>query len=85
MLGADQDVGEVDLARDVVQRFVGRLAQHLRGARIDREQLAAEAVAAEIDLGAGGQAAGVGGGADQGDALRREQGLGEGGHSGIPV
>ena len=80
VLGAGEDVGEVDLARDGIEIGVGGLALHRFGARVDRVQRAGEAVAAEVALGAGGDARGVGGGADQGDAARGEESGGEGGH-----
>ena len=78
MLGTDQDIGEVDLAGDVPHRGEGLFAQHLGGARVHREQLTGEAMLAEIDLGARGEAAGVGRGADQGDAAGGEEGGCEG-------
>jgi hypothetical protein len=77
--GADQDIGEVDRPRHVVQRFIGGFAQHRLGTRVHREQLASEPVPAQIDLCARRQAVGIGRCADQRDAPRGKQGRGEGG------
>ena len=75
MLGADQDIGEVDRPRHIADRGKSALAEDGLRPRIDREQLAGKPVPAQIDLRAGGEAGGVGGGADEGDAGGGEEGF----------
>ena len=80
MLGPEQQVGEVHLARDLGDAGVGFLAEDRLGARVHGKQLAVEAVLAQVDLRACRQPGRVGRGADEGDAAGVEQGRGERGH-----
>ena len=69
-----QDVGVVDVARDRVEILVGLLAQDFAARRIDRQDLAGEAVLAQEALRPRCRFGDIGRGADQRDALRLEQG-----------
>ena len=73
-LAVQQDVGVVDVAGDRVEILVGLLAQDFGARRIDRQDLAREAVLAQEALRPRRRLGDVGGGADQGDAVRFEQG-----------
>jgi hypothetical protein len=56
----DKNIGKVNRAGHVAQRRIGLVPQDDIGPRIDREQLAGEPVAAQVDLGACRQAGGIG-------------------------
>ena len=73
-LAVQQDVGVVDVAGDRVEILVGLVAQNFGARRIDRQDLAREAVLAQEALRPRCRLGDVGRGADQGDASRFEQG-----------
>lgn len=77
LVSAQQDIGEVDRARNVVERGIGAFAHDLRRARVYREDLALEAVAAQIALRPRGEARHISAGADERHAARIEQRLGQ--------
>ena len=74
ILAVQQDVGVVDVTRDRIEVLVGLVAENFGARRIDRQDLALEAVLAQEALRPRCRLGFVGGGADQGDAARFEQG-----------